>query len=577
MTEPKRADELIEKYFDDLLAPEELAELERLLVSDPSVARRFTRVARTDSFLYSHFNQCRAEQALGFERAAEPARAAAEVAPVPVRPRFGLRNFLEHFWGPTASVVIHVALIALIVRLAVMSTTEKPPQMIEVAVVEPEAPQRLDEFKKEFDQLEEPPQEMPAVASPAAVQPANAPAAELAVADHATSAGVVGAPIAPAAELETRGLEMKDDSQSVLVMRGLFVGRSAGGRAKALESYGAKWGPHTEASVLKSLEWLKNHQDSDGSWGPNKPAMTGLALLTYLAHGETTSSKKYGPTVERAIRFLVSQQGADGRFAASPTGSEDSGDPAAYAHGIATYAISEAYGLTRIPSLKPAMEKAVQAILDGQQPKGGWNYRFTKSARRDTSVSGWMIQALESAAIAGAENAHLHDAIESAVADMKSVHDPKSGRFGYTDSGGGSLGCTGIGVLCLQLAGHGMDKEARQGLAALKDARIEWSPETEKGWPLYEWYYITQAKFHQGGQTWSNWNAQFARIYVKMQAADGSWPAASRTEAAQGPVYSTALAALTLQVYYRFLPTYKSAEPRVSGPADTNDVVVRYY
>jgi hypothetical protein len=41
-----------------------------------------------------------------------------------------------------------------------------------------------------------------------------------------------------------------------------------------------------------------------------------------------------------------------------------------------------------------------------------------------------------------------------------------------------------------------------------------------------------------------------------------------------GPVYSTTLAALTLQVYYRFLPTYKPIAVEPVTQTDTNDVVV---
>ena len=64
--------------------------------------------------------------------------------------------------------------------------------------------------------------------------------------------------------------------------------------------------------MLLALRWLKKNQEADGSWhinsgggsnasGPAKPAMTGLALLTYLAHGETPASEEFGQTVERAI------------------------------------------------------------------------------------------------------------------------------------------------------------------------------------------------------------------------------------------------------------------------------------
>ena len=62
---------------------------------------------------------------------------------------------------------------------------------------------------------------------------------------------------------------------------------------------------------------------------------------------------------------------------------------------------------------------------------------------------------------------------------------------------------------------------------------------------------------------------------------DGSWtsPGAnseheSGKEVNLGPVYSTTLAALTLQVYYRFLPTYKPIAVEPVSQTDTNDVVV---
>ncbi|MBN1269221.1 MAG: terpene cyclase/mutase family protein, partial [Kiritimatiellae bacterium] len=367
-----------------------------------------------------------------------------------------------------------------------------------------------------------------------------------------------------------------DPTHSKLIFKTFYPGRTEEGRAEALRIYNPTWGAQTEAAVLKALEWLKKNQAPDGSWGPNRVGMTGLALLTFLAHGETTASANYGNTVQKAIQFLVSQQDADGYFSRSRSGGGDSADSTCYAHAIATYAICEAYSLTRIAVLKPVMEKAVQVILDGQQAKGGWNYRFAKSMRRDTSVSGWMVQALKSAQIAGAENAGLAEALARAVADLLSVRDPATGRFGYTDARGGSLGCSGIGVLCLQLLGHAQDKEARQGLMALRAAKVAWASEREEGWPLYEWYYITQAKFHHGGQTWTHWNNQFARAYTKRQNEDGSWPAASKTEQSQGSAYATTFAALTLQVYYRQLPTFRAAAtaPQESRGADEAGVQV---
>lgn len=471
-----------------------------------------------------------------------------------------VRKMIDHIWGPTGSIILHIFVIFVMVKLFTGTVTERAPE-IEVVIMEPDAAD-LEDFQKEVEELEEMPDivdpvtppEVSLIEAPPDVQPSAFASAEPTV--------------------DFAALDVRNDIQSPLVMKGLFQGRSAGGRAAGLKSYAGSWGQYTELSVAKALEWLKKKQNPDGSWNPSKTAMTGLALLTFLAHGETTSSEKYGQTVEKAIRFLISQQDAEGRFCKTDD------QPGPYAHGIATYAICEAYGLTRIPSLKPIMEKAVQIILNGQQPKGGWNYNYSKGARRDTSVAGWQVQALKSAYIAGAENPGIKEAMEKAVADIKSVSDPETGRFFYTDrSAHKTDSITGIGVLCLELLGHAMDKECRQGLQALVGSNCDWEKPDE--WPMYAWYYITQAKFHQGGQTWSGWNSKFARVYVKNQNEDGSWTSAganltsdSGKEVNQGPVYSTTLAALTLQVYYRFLPTYKSIAVEPVSQIDTNDVVV---
>ncbi|MEK6231796.1 MAG: hypothetical protein N2A42_08075, partial [Luteolibacter sp.] len=61
-----------------------------------------------------------------------------------------------------------------------------------------------------------------------------------------------------------------------------------------------------EAAVVKSLDWLQETQNADGSWGKGHPvAMTGFAILVYLGHCETPLSEKYGETVLKGITYLV--------------------------------------------------------------------------------------------------------------------------------------------------------------------------------------------------------------------------------------------------------------------------------
>ncbi len=469
--------------------------------------------------------------------------------------KYKLKRILEHLTGPVGSMILHVLVIYLALHFLVFESAEKAPD-IEVMMVEPDAVD-LEEFEKELEKMEEL-TDITDMSMPTDIQmEMDAPVAEAPGPQEDVS-------------MDMAQLNVLNDS-SPLVMRGLFAGRSEGGRSSGLNQYAGRWAQVVERSVIRALEWLKRNQAEDGSWGPNKPAMTGLGLLTFLAHGETTSSKDYGPTVEKAIRFLLKVQADTGVFA----GGE------AYAHAIATYAISEAYGLTRIPDLKPAMERAAAVIVNGQQTGGLWDYKYEKGARWDTSVSGWQVQALKAAYIAGAEVPGLKEALDRAVGGFVRSQKIETGRFGYSSQGAGSDGVTGVGVLCLQMLGQHRGQNVQAGLNAMREFKCDYFD--PPGFPMYTWYYITQAKFHEGGQLWKRWNGMFADQLTKNQNEDGSWTTAGKNikgeghgnEVSLGPVYSTTLAALTLQVYYRFLPTYKPIAVESEDEQDTEDVSVK--
>ena len=326
--------------------------------------------------------------------------------------------------------------------------------------------------------------------------------------------------------------------------------------------------PRVKGSVILALEWLRLNQNEDGSWSHGGPstAMTGLGLLTFLSHGVTVESPDYGDTVTRAMRYLMAQQRDNGQF--NHTGSHH-----VYGNAIATYALAEAAAMTLIPSVHNAMNSAVQALIDQQQPGGGWDYDFRQGTRRDTSVSAFIVQALKAAAMARSEVEGIDQALELAIADLRSVYNPSAHSFGYTEPGGPNVGMTAIGVLLHQMTGHGRSPEARAGAQLVgRLATMDW--EQPGDWPLYRWYYVTQAIFQSGGPRWDRWNRQFSDTLVDHQNEDGSWTAPGGRETAYGPVYATTLAALTLQVYHRLLLSYDIVQPVDTGPDTGVDDVV---
>ena len=82
----------------------------------------------------------------------------------------------------------------------------------------------------------------------------------------------------------------------------------------------------------------------------------------------------------------------------------------------------------------------------------------------------------------------------------------------------------------LQFLGQSNGPEVQQGLRALEDLTCNWN-QTHLKAPMYGWYYITQAKFHKGGNTWFKWNNSFAKALVKAQAKDGHYENRTRATA----------------------------------------------
>ena len=330
-------------------------------------------------------------------------------------------------------------------------------------------------------------------------------------------------------------------------------------RIARLKSGGGK--TMTEAAIVKGLKWLQTTQDPEGSWGgkdkdekgnpkpSDKNAMTGMALLCYLGHCELQDSPDYGETVQKAIKFITST---------TPEPKID--QRGSYSHPIRTYALCEAYTMTKIKRLEEFAKRATIHIIKGQNENGGWAYSYGKgpAAHTDLSVAGWNIQALKAAAYTGIEISGLDEAMDKAIKYVKECQD-KTGRFAYQRGKTGKSSLTGTGILSLQIWKNAKSEEAKKGL--------EWIVQNEaikKDWSsinVYGWYYHAQACFQAtgisgGSKFWKAWNKDFQKTVCSNQADDGHWKHGAHFHG-DTEIYRTTMAILMLEVYYRYMPTTK--------------------
>lgn len=461
------------------------------------------------------------------------------------------RQMIEHLTGPMISIVLHAAVIIILAIFMV----GKPPEVteavmfetkeMEVKPVDPKTQEELDEIEEDLDEPPVPPVEKPDI-TPEEVQ------------TEATS-DFDDAMAASDTDLEVDAM-LETPTRSRLAISGIFGNRTKRGRDAARRRHGGSMA--AERAVIKALEWLKRNQKEDGSWEGGE-AHTGLGLLTFLAHGETHESDRYGETVTKAMKWLTDTMMDKPRVGGRPRG---------YINGISTYALAEAYGLTKLPLVKPAMEKGLRFIVNGQMKEGGWGYGYTQGDRWDLSVAGWQLQALKAGKAAGADVAGIDEAMEKGVDWLKNINfNSERGIFYYSPGRRGSGAMQGAGTLCLQLLGEGRSSQAKTGLEWIEE-NYNHDYAAPSGRQHYEWYYQTQAMFHGGTRYFRPWNNTYAPMLVKNQEEDGHWEAFKNNN-----VYSTTLCALSLQVYYRYLPTYKEIGHQEQKKSALGDLEVDIY
>lgn len=356
-----------------------------------------------------------------------------------------------------------------------------------------------------------------------------------------------------------------------------FSGRMGASKVQLIRREGGTTA--SERAVQEGLNYLMRHQRDDGGWSldvraecrmiPGCPedvhvesdtAATGLALLPFLGAGHIhTQPSRYQEQVRRGLDWLLAKQQKSGElFLGGQIHSQF------YSHAIASMALCEAYGLSKDPRLQRPAQLAIQFIAESQNKyDGGW--RYAPGMEGDTSVFGWQMFALRSARLAGLEvpknvikgcNHYLNEAST----------DKTRTTYGYLPGRPLSAVMTAEALLCRQYLGWPRDHPS-----LIKGVSGVWNDlQATDERNIYYWYYATQLLHNMQNKAWKQWNVRVRDALVAMQVESkgcdqGSWsplfPTQDRWGIRGGRLFQTSLSILTLEVYYRFLPLYRTNDP----------------
>ncbi|MCU0959154.1 MAG: hypothetical protein MUF48_03535 [Pirellulaceae bacterium] len=389
-----------------------------------------------------------------------------------------------------------------------------------------------------------------------AVERVWAPPATIDLPADAVVFGPTSSPWVPTGEASTSAELLRGGAP----VRGGFEGRRGDRKAERLARGGGT--PASESAVALALAWLAAHQESSGGWrfdlseAPcrnqcrnggtvgSTTGATGLALLPFLGAGQTHRDGDYRDVVHAGLYYLKEHA------VPTPHGA-DLQEGTMYAQGIATIALCEAYGMTQDDSLRSSAQRAIDFICWAQHSAGGW--RYYPGQPGDTTVFGWQMMALKSATMAGLD-------VPSPVVNLgerflDSVQSGDGSYYGYLTPGR-TPGTTAVGLLVRMYTGwRRNDSRLSRGVEFL-------SREGPSKSDMYYNYYATQVLHHFDGPTWPAWNDQMRDYLVRTQATAGhergSWFFQDQHGLKGGRLYTTAMCAMILEVYYRHMPLYET-------------------
>jgi hypothetical protein len=308
--------------------------------------------------------------------------------------------------------------------------------------------------------------------------------------------------------------------------------------------------------IARGLEWLAAHQSRMGHWGGASEryptSMTALAATALMCDGSTTTQGKYAANINRAVDYLISRSRPNGLI-----GDPTRDDRYTYGHGFSMLFLSQVLGeeedAERREQLIDVLTRAVVFTGRAQTEGGGWGYVSAKDGNGfdEGSTTITQVQGLR-----GCRNAGIpvpKEIVDKALAYIKKCTGSDGGvRYNLAGVGGaGRPPITAAAIACLFNAGDYDDKYVPKLLSYCKKNLGNIASDSMGHWH-YAHYYYSQVLYREGGKEWETYRDKvFAKI-VSEAGTDGAW-----TQSYIGPVYTTAVNLIILQLPKATLPIYQ--------------------
>ena len=326
------------------------------------------------------------------------------------------------------------------------------------------------------------------------------------------------------------------------------------------ESLASPQDAQTSAVVIQGLDWLSYQQHKLGHWtaqGRYPTAMTALAGLALSCEGSTTTQGKYSENIRRAVDFLIRRSRANGLI-----GDIDD-ERYTYGHGFAMLFLSQVLGeeedLERRQDLIRVLTKAVEFTGKAQTNAGGWGY---VSARDGNGFDEGSTTITQVQGLRGCRNAGISvpkEIIDKAIGYIHKCTNPKDGGVQYSSKGGGSRpAITAAAIACLYNAGE-YDDEYVPKMMEYCAEQLKPNNRGSFGHWHYAHFYYAQVMYREAGPQWEDYYKEIRKKLVDdvtiLKIGDQS--VAVWKEGLIGPVYTTSLNLVILQLENAYLPIYQ--------------------